>query len=61
LVVEYVEANPFVVIGGLVVDRHSRRRGIGRLLMEDMETWAKEHRTSRTNVSGLDIDPLEKA
>jgi len=42
LVLEYVEANPFVVIGGLVVEKQSRRRGIGRLLMEDAEAWAKE-------------------
>jgi GNAT superfamily N-acetyltransferase len=46
LVVEYVEANPFVVIGGLVVDTSSRRRGIGRMLMEHAETWAKEQRCS---------------
>jgi GNAT superfamily N-acetyltransferase len=30
---EYVELDPFVVIGGLVVDRAYRRRGIGRLLL----------------------------
>jgi GNAT superfamily N-acetyltransferase len=46
LVVEYVEANPFAVIGGLVVDKSSRRRGIGRMLMEYAETWAKEQRCS---------------
>lgn len=46
LVVEYVETNPFVVIGGLVVDKSSRRRGIGRTLMEYAERWAKEQRCS---------------
>lgn len=46
LVVEYVETNPFVVIGGLVVDRRSRQQGIGRTLLEDAETWAKKQRCS---------------
>jgi GNAT superfamily N-acetyltransferase len=46
LVVEYIEANPFVVVGGLVVDKRSRRRGVGRMLMEDAETWAKDRRCS---------------
>jgi GNAT superfamily N-acetyltransferase len=41
-----VEANPFVVVGGLVVDKSSRRRGIGQMLMEYAETWAKEQRCS---------------
>lgn len=51
LVVEHIEANPFVVIGGLVVDRSSRRRGIGRLLMEDAETWVKDQRCSVVRLS----------
>jgi GNAT superfamily N-acetyltransferase len=46
LVIEYVEANPFVIVGGLVVDKSSRRRGIGQTLMEYAETWAKEQRCS---------------
>ena len=43
---EYVEADPFVVIGGLVVDRDYRRQGVGRLLMEHAEQWAREQRCS---------------
>jgi GNAT superfamily N-acetyltransferase len=39
---EYVEADPFVVIGGLVVGRSHRRQGIGRMLMEQAEKWARE-------------------
>ena len=39
---EYVETDSFVLIGGLVVDRSQRRQGIGRLLMEHAEKWAKE-------------------
>jgi GNAT superfamily N-acetyltransferase len=43
---EYVEADPFVVIGGLVVDSDYRRQGVGRLLMEHVEHWAREQRCS---------------
>jgi GNAT superfamily N-acetyltransferase len=43
LISEYVELDPFVVIGGLVVDRAYRRKGIGRLLMQHAEEWAKEN------------------
>jgi GNAT superfamily N-acetyltransferase len=39
---EYVDAEPFVVIGGLVVDRHHRRLGIGRALMHRAGVWATE-------------------
>jgi GNAT superfamily N-acetyltransferase len=39
---ELVETGPFVVIGGLVVDRSVRRQGIGRLLMARAEAWAVE-------------------
>lgn len=45
-IAEYVELDPFVVIGGLVVDRAYRRQGIGRLLMEHAERWAKENSCS---------------
>jgi GNAT superfamily N-acetyltransferase len=41
LIAEYVESDPFVVIGGLVVDRRHRRQGIGRLLMAEAEGWAR--------------------
>jgi GNAT superfamily N-acetyltransferase len=39
---EYVDAEAFVVIGGLVVDRNHRRLGIGRALMDRAEMWARE-------------------
>ncbi len=39
---EYVESGPFVVIGGLVVDGHHRRKGIGTLLMARAEEWARQ-------------------
>jgi len=40
--VEYVDAEAFVLIGGLVVDRIHRRLGVGRALMERAENWASE-------------------
>lgn len=42
LTAEYVESGAFVVIGGLVVDRNYRRMGVGRLLLQHAEAWAKE-------------------
>jgi GNAT superfamily N-acetyltransferase len=35
-------ADPQTEIGGLVVDESYRRRGVGRLLMEQAERWARE-------------------
>jgi predicted N-acetyltransferase YhbS len=40
IVAEYVEADAFVVIGGLVVDREYRKQGIGRRLVAHAEEWA---------------------
>ncbi|HSL20141.1 MAG TPA: GNAT family N-acetyltransferase [Vicinamibacterales bacterium] len=41
---EYIEAEAFVVIAGLVVDRRLRGKGIGRMLMAEAEDWAnKQH------------------
>lgn len=37
---ECIEADAFVVIGGLVVDREHRGKGIGRALLERAEQWA---------------------
>ncbi len=39
-VADYVESGPFVIIGGLVVDRQQRRHGIGTALMKHAEAWA---------------------
>ncbi|HSC26614.1 MAG TPA: GNAT family N-acetyltransferase [Vicinamibacterales bacterium] len=41
VVSEYVELDAFAVIGGLVVDRRHRRKGIGRRLMREAEEWAR--------------------
>jgi len=48
---EYVDAEAFVVIGGLVVDRSHRRLGIGRALMGRAEVWAKERGCSMVRLS----------
>lgn len=48
---EYVEAEAFVVIGGLVVDRNHRRLGIGRALMDRAEVWARERGCSMVRVT----------
>ena len=39
---EAIEADPYVAIVGLVVDRDHRGRGIGRQLLADAEIWARE-------------------
>lgn len=51
VVAEYVDAEAFVVIGGLVVDRKQRRRGVGRALMERAEAWARERGCSIVRLS----------
>jgi GNAT superfamily N-acetyltransferase len=49
--VEYVDAEAFVVIGGLVVDRSQRRLGVGRALMNRAELWAQERECSMVRLS----------
>lgn len=39
---QLVVADPQAEIGGLVVDEGHRSRGVGRLLMEQAERWARE-------------------
>jgi GNAT superfamily N-acetyltransferase len=51
LVSEYVEADAFVVIGGLVVDREHRQHGIGRRLLEHAEEWAVQQGCSVVRLS----------
>lgn len=40
---QLVESEFRVEIGGLIVDEASRRRGVGRLLVQRIEVWAAEH------------------
>jgi len=36
-----VESDPFVEIGGLVVDENSRKKGLGKMLIEHVNLWAE--------------------
>jgi GNAT superfamily N-acetyltransferase len=36
-----LESDPFVEIGGMIVDEERRGMGIGRLLMDQLEPWAR--------------------
>jgi hypothetical protein len=49
--VEYVDAEAFVLIGGLVVDRHHRRLGIGRAPLDRAEVWARERGCSMVRLT----------
>jgi GNAT superfamily N-acetyltransferase len=49
-ITEYIEADPFVVVGGLVVDRNHRGQGIGRMLLEHAEAWARKQGCSIVRV-----------
>jgi GNAT superfamily N-acetyltransferase len=51
VIMEYVETNRFVGIGGLVVDRNHRRGGIGAMLMKRAEEWAREQGLSILRLS----------
>jgi GNAT superfamily N-acetyltransferase len=41
MISEYIESERFVTVGGLVVDKNHRMKGIGRRLMEHVEAWAR--------------------
>lgn len=49
-ITESIEAEPFVVIGGLVVDRGHRGHGVGRSLLEHAEAWAQKQGCSIVRV-----------
>ena len=49
--VEYVDAEAFALIGGLVVDKVHRGSGIGRALMNGAENWARERGVSMVRLS----------
>jgi GNAT superfamily N-acetyltransferase len=54
-IAEHVDAEPFVVISGLVVDQRQRRKGIGRLLMEHAEEWARKRGYSIVRLSSTSL------
>jgi GNAT superfamily N-acetyltransferase len=51
VLVEYVDAEAFALIGGLVVDSDHRRSGVGRALMGRAEDWARERGCSMVRLS----------
>jgi GNAT superfamily N-acetyltransferase len=58
-------SNPHAEIGGLVVDAGSRGSGVGRLLMQHAEDWARENRLEavylRSNVIRQDAHRFYEA
>ena len=51
VLVEYVDAEAFVLIGGLVVDKAHRRLGVGRALMQRAEDWARDRGCSMVRLN----------
>jgi GNAT superfamily N-acetyltransferase len=51
VLVEYVDAEAFALIGGLVVDQAHRQLGIGRALMDRAENWARERGCAMVRLS----------
>ncbi|MGF1672048.1 MAG: GNAT family N-acetyltransferase [Balneolaceae bacterium] len=45
-----VESDPFVEIGGLVVDIEYRKKGIGKLLVEEIKRWASTKKCKKVRV-----------
>jgi GNAT superfamily N-acetyltransferase len=45
-----IESAPFVEIGGLVIDEHFRRKGIGKILVQKVIEWAELKNTGTIRV-----------
>lgn len=45
-----IESDPFVEIGGLIVDTDFRGRQIGKLLVKNVKIWAKRHGVKKLKV-----------
>lgn len=45
-----IESDPFVEIGGLIVDENYRNLKIGRHLIENVNIWAKKHQVKKLKV-----------
>jgi len=45
-----IETDPFVEIGGLIVDETYRNLKIGRQLIESVNAWAKKHQVKKLKV-----------
>jgi GNAT superfamily N-acetyltransferase len=46
----FLESPPFAELAGLIVDRDTRRLGIGRCLVEVCVRWARDHRFGQIRV-----------
>lgn len=46
----FLESNPFIEIGGLVVDENHRGKGIGKKLVERIKQWCMEKEISSLRV-----------
>ncbi len=62
-VARYLESDPFVEIGGLVVDERDRRQGVGKTLVRAGERWAIEEKglltmRVRTNILRKESHPF---
>lgn len=45
-----VESDPFIEIGGLVVNAHYRKQGIGKLLVDQILKWSDEKKCEKVRV-----------
>lgn len=45
-----IESDPFVEIGGLIVDENYRNLKIGKQLIEQVNLWAKKHQVKKLKV-----------
>lgn len=45
-----IESDPFVEIGGLIVDQNYRNLKIGKQLIEHVNLWAKKHKVKKLKV-----------
>jgi GNAT superfamily N-acetyltransferase len=45
-----IESDPFVEIGGLIVDENYRNLKIGKQLIENVNLWAKKHQVKKLKV-----------
>ena len=45
-----IESDPFIEIGGLIVDENYRNLKIGKQLIENINFWAKKHQVKKLKV-----------
>ena len=45
-----IESDSFVEIGGLVIDNLFRRKGLGKMLIENIVDWSRQRNTNKVRV-----------